>query len=77
MAGCAPTLEQQVQGRWGRPLSEVPEFWRAAPEAAVLWGAEEFGYPPSPRPGGQDSEAPDPALMHSAAGHVRAAGMRL
>ena len=30
----------------GRPLSEVPEFWRAAPEAAVLWGEEEFGYPP-------------------------------
>ena len=77
LAGCAPTLEHQVQGRLGRPLSEVPEFWRAAPEAAVLWGAEEFGYPPSPRPGGQDSEAPTPALMHSAAGHVRAAGMRL
>ena len=53
LAGCAPTLEHQVQGRLGRPLSEVPEFWRAAPEAAVLWGAEEFGYPPSPRPGGR------------------------
>ena len=75
LAGCAPTLEHQVQGRLGRPLSEVPEFWRAAPEAAVLWGGEEFGYPPSPR--GGSVEPADPDLLHSAAGHVRAAGFRL
>lgn len=77
MAGCAPVLEDQVQGRLGRPLSEVPEFWRAAPEAAVLWGGDEFGYPPSPRGVARASEDQDLDLMHSAAGHVRAAGMRL
>ena len=27
LAGCAPTLEEEVVGRLGRPLSEVPEFW--------------------------------------------------
>ena len=40
-----------MKGRLGRPLSEVSEFWRAAPKAAVLWAGEEFGYPPSPRGG--------------------------
>lgn len=79
LTGCAPTLEHQVQGRLGRPLSEVPEFWRAAPEAAVLWGGEEFEYPPSPRGGSQEEANPDLDLdlPHSAAGHVRAAGFRL
>jgi hypothetical protein len=77
LAGCAPTLEHQVQGRLGRPLSEVPEFWRAAPEAAVLWGGEELGYPPSPRGDALEPVGPDSDLLHSAAGHVRAAGMRL
>ena len=79
LAGCAPSLEHQVQGRLGRPLSEVPEFWRAAPEAAVLWGEEEFEYPPSPRGGSQEEADPDLDLdlLHSAAGHVRAAGFRL
>ena len=48
LAGCAPTLEVEVQGQLGRPLSEVPEFWRAALEAAVLWAGVEFGFPPSP-----------------------------
>ena len=77
LAGCAPTLEHQVQGRLGRPLSEVPEFWRAAPETAVLWGGEELGYPPSPRGDALEPVGPDSDLLHSAAGHVRAAGMRL
>ena len=77
LAGCAPTLEHEVRGQLGRPLSEVPEFWRAAPEAAVLWGGEEFGYPPSPRTGGPEQVGPDPASLHSAAGHVRAAGIVL
>ena len=45
LAGCAPALDHEVQGRLGWPLSEVPEFWRAAPEAAVLWGGDEFEYP--------------------------------
>ena len=73
LAGCAPTLEHQVQGRLGRPLSEVPEFWRAAPEAAVLWGGEEFGYPPSPRGDALEPVDPDSDLLHSAAGYVRPA----
>ena len=70
-------MDDQVQGQLGRPLSEVPEFWRAAPEAAMLWGGEEFDYPPSPRGGAQDPVDQDFDLMHSAAGHLRAAGMRL
>ena len=37
LAGCAPTLGAEVAGRLGNPLSEAPEFWRAAPEAAVAW----------------------------------------
>ncbi len=49
-----------MQGRLGQPPSEVPEFWRAAPEAAVLWGGEEFGYPPSPR--GEQPEAAVPGF---------------
>ena len=77
LAGCAPSLGEQVQGRLGRPLSEVPEFWRAAPEAAVLWGGIEFEYPPSPRAGAQDSEVPEPGSQQSGAGHLRAAGLRL
>ena len=78
LAGCSPALDRHVQGQLGRPLSEVPEFWRAAPEAAVLWGGEEFEYPPSPRGGGaQEVAEPAYAHMHSAAGHLRAAGMRL
>ena len=77
LAGCAPTLEQEVEGRLGRPLSEVPEFWRAAPAAAVLWGGDQFGYPPRPQDGSLDlaDHDPDPGL--SAAGHLRAASLRL
>jgi len=79
LAGCAPTLEEEVVGRLGRPLSEVPEFWRAAPEPAVLWGGEEFEYPPSPRGRSPQQPVLDPdcAPQHSAAGHLRAAGIRL
>ena len=79
LAGCAPTLEAQVQGQLGRPLSEAPEFWRAAPEAAVLWGGDEFEYPPSPRGGSPEPADLDPDLnpRHSAAGHLRAAGIRI
>ena len=76
LVGCAPTLAAQVEGRLGRPLSATPEFWRAAPEAAVLRG-EEFGYPPSPRGDTLEPVDPDSDHLHSAAGHVRAAGMRL
>ena len=45
LAACAPALQHAVEGRLGRPLSETPEFWRAAPEAALQWSAEEFGFP--------------------------------
>ena len=42
LAACAPALRHAVEGRLGRPLSEDPEFWRAAPEAALQWSAEKF-----------------------------------
>ena len=74
LAGCAPALMEQVEGRLGRPLSEEPEFWRAAPEAALLWGVDEFGFPP-PRWDGGEEWAPDTG--YSAGGHLRAAGLRL
>ena len=77
LAGCAPSLAEQVEGRLGRPLSEAPEFWRAAPEEALLWGSDEFGYPPSPRGGPPDLGAAEGALSWAAAGHMRAAGLRL
>merc|ERR1712093_193225 len=48
LAGCAPTLGAEETGRLGNPLSEAPEFWRAAPDAAVDWGAEELDLPPPP-----------------------------
>ena len=41
LAACAPALTHELQGRLGRPLSEDLEFWRAAPEAALQWSAEE------------------------------------
>lgn len=75
LVGCAPALAAQVERRLGRPLSETPEFWRAAPEAALQWGAEEFGFPP-PRRLGEEWEH-DGRPDHAAAGHLRAAGLRL
>ena len=77
LAGCAPSLAEQVDGRLGRPLSEEPEFWRAAPEEAILWGSDEFGFPPSPRGGAPALGEPEGDLTHAAAGHLRAAGLRL
>ena len=56
LAGCAPTLADEVTGRLGNPLSETPEFWRAAPEAAVDWSAEELDLPPPPRLGEAEEE---------------------
>ena len=74
LAACAPTLSYEVEGRLGRPLSETPEFWRAAPKAALQWGAEEFGFPEQQR---EDLSSGGGDMDHAAAGHVRAAGMRL
>ena len=45
LAACVPTMADEVEGRLGRPLSELPEFWRAAAEVALQWSAEEFGFP--------------------------------
>ena len=70
-------LSEQVEGRLGRPLSEASEFWRAAPEEALLWGSDEFGYPHSPRGGPLDFGAEEGDLSRAAAGHMRAAGLRL
>ena len=75
LAGCAPSLDNQVQGQLGRPLSEIPEFWRAAPDDAVAWGGEEFGYPPPTH--GRSLEEPAEDLPQSGVGHLRAAGVRL
>ena len=46
LTGCAPVLAERVTGLLGRPLSETPEFRRGAPDAALHWEAEEFGFPP-------------------------------
>ena len=70
LAGCAPAFGDEVAGRLGNPLSEVPEFWRAAPEAAVDWGAEELDLPPPPRPGDAEDELVSIGLL-------RASGVRL
>ncbi len=50
---------------------------RAAPAEALHWGSDEFGYPPSPRDGSLDLGAAEGALSWAAAGHMRAAGLRL
>ena len=71
LAGSAPTtLGEEEAGRLGNPLSEVPEFWRAAPDAAVDWGAEELDLPPPPRPGDVADELVSTGLL-------RASGLRL
>ena len=67
LTGCAPVSGERVTGLLGRPLSEIPEFWRAAPDAAVQWGAEEFGLPP------EVAERVDD--MHSGAAPLMAAGI--
>ncbi len=77
LAGCAPTLETQVQGQLGRPLFEIPELWRAAPEGAVAWGGEEVGYPLSPRGQSLGPDEPDLDFLPAGGGHLRAAGIRL
>ena len=70
LAGCAPTLGDEVAGRLGNPLSEVPGFWRAAPDAAVDWGADELDLPTPPRPGDGADELVSTGLL-------RASGVRL
>ena len=70
LAGCAPTLADEVTGWLGNPLSETPEFWRAAPEAAVDWSAEELDLPPSPRLGEAEEDLVSTGLL-------RASGLRL
>ena len=71
LAGCAPFLAGQIGGCLGRPLSEAPEFWRAAPEAALARGTHEFDLPPPLPSGTTDEQAPE------AVGLLRASGMRL
>jgi len=76
LAACVPAMMHEVEGRLGRPLSEDPEFWRAAPEAALHWSVEEFGFPDQRREDGHGATA-EVDQGYSAAGHLRAAGMRL
>ena len=70
LAGCAPTLADEVTGRLGNPLSETPEFWRAAPQAAADWSAEELDLPPPPRLGEAEEDLVSTGLL-------RASGLRL
>ena len=37
LTGCSSLLGDDGQSRLGSPNSESPEFWRAAPDAAVEW----------------------------------------
>ena len=74
LAGCAPTLATQVEGLLGRPLSEEPEFWRSAPDAAIQWGSEEFGLPPSPRDPRSHPEVLAPGERSASTGLLRASG---
>ena len=46
LAACMPDL-RAGGGQLGQPLSEEPEFWRAAPDATCIdWVAEELGLEP-------------------------------
>ena len=76
LAACAPVITHEVEGRLGRPLSEDPEFWRAAPEGALQWSAEEFDFPDVRRDDASHGrEGAD--IGQAAAGHLRAAGIQL
>ena len=77
LAGCAPSLAEQVEGRLDRPSLKPQKFWHAAPEEAILWGSDEFGFSPSTHRGPLALGEPEGDLMYSAAGHMRAAGLRL
>ena len=59
-----------------RPLSEVPEFWRAAPESALAWAAAEFELP-STRRGGreEDEDGETPALSQGGGGAPAGCGI--
>ena len=59
-------------GRLGSPLSEEPEFWRAAPESALEWGADEFDLPPPDLSREQEEAEVVPGV-----GLLHASGMRL
>lgn len=43
----------------------------------MLWGSDELGIPPLPRCAPQDEGGQSSELMHAAAGHMYATGMRL
>ena len=76
LAACAPALRHALEGRLGRPLSEDPKFWFAAPEAALQWSAEEFGFLDYRR-GDNPQEVDGFDHSYTAAGHLHAAGMRI
>ena len=67
-------MADEVTGRLGNPLSERPEFWRAAPEAAVDWSAEELDLPPTPRLGKAELGKAEEDLV--SIGLLRASGLR-
>ena len=72
LVGCIPNLAERRAGRLGSPLSEEPEFWRAAPESALEWGADEFDLPPPDL-----SHEQEEAEVVPGAGLLHASGMRL
>ena len=72
LIGCIPNSAELREGCLGSPLSEDPEFWRAALESALDWGADEFDLPP-PAPLHEEEEMevlPGAGLLH-------VSGMRL
>ena len=73
LIGCIPNSAELREGRLGNPLSEDPEFWRAAPESALEWGADEFDLPP-PAPSHEEEEETE---VLQGAGLLRASGTRL
>ena len=58
-----PLLDIQMEGRLlGRPLSGELEFWRAAPDTALYWGAEEFDFRLLTAPVEEGEAYDDPAV---------------
>ena len=63
-------MADEVTGRLGNPRSEMPEFWRAAPEAAVDWSAEELDLPVPPRLGEAEEDLVRTSLLRASGWHL-------
>ena len=58
-------------------FDELDDAWDAVTFDDLYTPGSYWINPPSPRTGGPEQVGPDPASLHSAAGHVRAAGIVL